>query len=110
MLRQHYTPNISQTDDGKYELSVANIQYFYPHSVNIAFPQCPWDGYQQKYSIDLQACNSFVAIYFPLYKRRRNYTNTGILKHWIKRILACQCLFTEEKQRKLMQDNKKYSG
>jgi len=28
---------------------------------------------------------------------RYNYTKDGILKHWIKRILACQCPFTEQK-------------
>lgn len=68
MLTQHYTQNISQTDDGKYEFSVANILYFHIHSLNTAVLQCPRDRYQQKHSIDLQPCNSFVAIYFPLYK------------------------------------------
>lgn len=107
MLTKHYAPNISQTGDGKHELSDTNILHFHPHSVNIAVLQSPWDGSQQKYSIDLQPCNSFVVIYFPLYKTRCNCTNAGILECWIKRILACQCPFTKEKQRELMQSNTK---
>lgn len=41
MLTKHYTANISQTDDGKHELSDTNILYFHPHSVNIAVLQSP---------------------------------------------------------------------
>lgn len=52
MLTKHY---ISETDDGKHELSDTNILYFHPHFVNIAVLQSFWDGSQQKYSVDLHS-------------------------------------------------------
>lgn len=109
-LTQHYTLNISLADDAKYELSVANILYFHPHFVNIAIPQCPWDGYQQKYSIDLQPCNSFVTIYFALYKMSHNCMNSRILKHWIKRILVVVALLQRRNKGNLYKAIQKYSG
>lgn len=110
MLTQHYTLNISLADDAKYELSVANILYFHPHSVNIAILQRPWDAYQQKCSIDLQPCNSFVAIYFPLYKMSHNCMNSRILKHWIKRILVVVALLQRRNKGGLHKAMQKYSS